>query len=115
MDCPTSSVGSVGLSIAFLDPSAQGPVETVHIDALIERLEREEFDLIAVGRALISEPLWAYNVRAGDFAALKAFDTAALPAPVSEFAWTSTKSLRAPRSGKRYRPLAPGSTGPIPR
>lgn len=80
MDCPTISVGSVGLSVAFLDPSAQGPVETAHIDALIERLEREEFDLIAVGRALISEPLWAAKVRAGDFAALKAFDPADLTA-----------------------------------
>jgi 2,4-dienoyl-CoA reductase-like NADH-dependent reductase (Old Yellow Enzyme family) len=78
MDCPTISVGSVGLSVAFLDPAAQGPIATANVDALIDRLEREEFDLIAVGRALISEPQWAAKVRTGHFAALKPYNPADL-------------------------------------
>ena len=39
-------------------------------------MEREEFDLIAVGRALISDPDWVRHVRAGSD--LKGFDAADL-------------------------------------
>ncbi len=45
---------------------------------LVERLEREEFDLVAVGRALLNDPRWAAKVRAHDVAALRAFDPAAM-------------------------------------
>ena len=33
--------------------------------ATVRRLESEEFDLVAVGRALLSDPAWAKKVRAG--------------------------------------------------
>jgi 2,4-dienoyl-CoA reductase-like NADH-dependent reductase (Old Yellow Enzyme family) len=35
------------------------------IEGLLERLSRGEFDLVAVGRALISDPDWASKIRAG--------------------------------------------------
>jgi 2,4-dienoyl-CoA reductase-like NADH-dependent reductase (Old Yellow Enzyme family) len=41
-------------------------------------MEREEFDLIAVGRALLSDAQWASKVKAGDQAGLKAFEAASL-------------------------------------
>ena len=41
-------------------------------------MERDEFDLIAVGRALISDPEWVAKVRAGDAAGLKGFEASAL-------------------------------------
>ena len=41
-------------------------------------MERAEFDMIAVGRALITDPDWANKAKAGDFAAMQPFDTAAL-------------------------------------
>ena len=41
------------------DPSASAPV-----DKLVSRMERGEFDLIAVGRALISDPEWPKKIRA---------------------------------------------------
>lgn len=44
------------------------------IDGLIERLERDEFDLVAVGRALINDPQWAAKVRDGRFDELSDFD-----------------------------------------
>jgi 2,4-dienoyl-CoA reductase-like NADH-dependent reductase (Old Yellow Enzyme family) len=41
-------------------------------------MEREEFDLIAVGRALLSDALWASKVKAGDTEGLKPFEAAAM-------------------------------------
>lgn len=50
----------------------------VSIDPLIQRLEREEFDLIAIGRPLLADPLWAAKVLRGDYAQLCDFTPAAL-------------------------------------
>ncbi|SKA23502.1 NADH:flavin oxidoreductase [Consotaella salsifontis] len=74
----TISVGSVGLSGEFLAAFAGESSTAVGLDRLIERMERDEFDLIAVGRALISDPEWVSKVRAGDRAGLRDFDPAAL-------------------------------------
>ncbi|MBR7540009.1 hypothetical protein KC221_27890, partial [Mycobacterium tuberculosis] len=43
----------------------------------IARLERDEFDLIAVGRALLVDPEWVDKVKRGDTAGLKDFSPAA--------------------------------------
>jgi len=79
---PTISVGSVGLSGEFLAAFGGETSQAASLDALIERMEREEFDLIAVGRALISDPDWVEKVRARDFEGLGGFDPAALAALV---------------------------------
>ncbi|MEK3878132.1 hypothetical protein [Paenibacillus sp. FSL M7-0420] len=39
--------------------------EDDNIDRLLERLEKGEFDLVAVGRALISDPAWPAKVQTG--------------------------------------------------
>ena len=62
---PTISVGSVGLSGEFTAAYAGEASEPTSLDKLIERMEREEFDLIAVGRALLQDPQWAIKVREG--------------------------------------------------
>ena len=41
-------------------------------------MERDEFDLIAVGRALISDPRWPRQGARGDAAGLRGFEAAAL-------------------------------------
>jgi 2,4-dienoyl-CoA reductase-like NADH-dependent reductase (Old Yellow Enzyme family) len=41
-------------------------------------MEREEFDLIAVGRALIVDPDWAAKVQAGRLDELNPFETQVL-------------------------------------
>ena len=41
-------------------------------------MERGEFDLIAVGRALLADPAWARKVHNADLAALKGFQSTAL-------------------------------------
>jgi 2,4-dienoyl-CoA reductase-like NADH-dependent reductase (Old Yellow Enzyme family) len=40
---------------------------------LLERMAKDEFDLVAVGRALIANPDWANRVRRGDSSALRSF------------------------------------------
>lgn len=70
----TISVGSVGLSGEFVGAFAGQSSASVAIGGLIERMERNEFDLIAVGRALLSDPDWARKIRDGNDAALNGFD-----------------------------------------
>ena len=48
------------------------------IDALIRRLERDEFDLIAVGRALLSDAAWGNKVRNGREGDIIGFTPAAM-------------------------------------
>lgn len=63
---PTITVGSVGLDDEFLRSTFGGEsVQRAGIDALLKRLEDDEFDLVAVGRALLSDPAWADKVREG--------------------------------------------------
>jgi 2,4-dienoyl-CoA reductase-like NADH-dependent reductase (Old Yellow Enzyme family) len=74
----TISVGSVGLSGEFLAAFGGESSTSTKLDGLIERMERDEFDLIAVGRALIADPDWVSKVRDGEAAKLKGFNAAAL-------------------------------------
>ena len=62
---PAISVGSVGLSGEFTAAYAGEVSEPASLDGLVERMEREEFDLIAVGRALLKDPQWAVKIREG--------------------------------------------------
>lgn len=75
----TISVGSVGLATDFLNVFKTADVsETDGIERLIARMERDEFDLIAVGRILITEPDWPKLVREGRFDEIRPFDPRAL-------------------------------------
>ncbi|MFD3578586.1 NADH:flavin oxidoreductase [Streptomyces sp. NPDC058644] len=57
---PVITVGSVGLDQEFIGPKGwAAPSASTGIDPLLDRLERDEFDLVAVGRALIADPEWA--------------------------------------------------------
>ena len=74
----TISVGSVGLTGDMVSAFQGQASQSVGIDGVMDRLDRGEFDLIAVGRALLSDPHWAEKVRVGDKEGLKGFDPAAL-------------------------------------
>ena len=74
----TISVGSVGLSGEFMASFRGESSEPASLDALLERMERDEFDLIAVGRALITDPHWVDKVRDGRTDELRPFNPAAL-------------------------------------
>lgn len=71
---PSITVGSVGLDIDFLRSYAGTAAAPTTVDSLIARLENEEFDLVAVGRALLSDPAWPNKLRAGKEENIVAFD-----------------------------------------
>ncbi|MFE9647381.1 NADH:flavin oxidoreductase [Streptomyces sp. NPDC006365] len=75
---PAITVGSVGLDGDFVRAFA-GEGSTVRgLDDLLDRLEAEEFDLVAVGRALLQDPQWAAKVLEGRFGELAPYDVASL-------------------------------------
>jgi 2,4-dienoyl-CoA reductase-like NADH-dependent reductase (Old Yellow Enzyme family) len=70
---PAITVGSVGLSGEFI-AAFQG--ESSHpspLDELLRRFERGDFDLVAVGRALLSDPQWVTKIREGRSEQLRDF------------------------------------------
>ena len=70
----TISVGSVGLSGDFFGAFGGKSSDVTPLDQLVQRMERDEIDLIAVGRALISDPAWVSHIRDAQPGALKGFD-----------------------------------------
>ncbi|MGV8936274.1 MAG: NADH:flavin oxidoreductase [Allorhizobium sp.] len=74
----TISVGSVGLSGEFMASFGGEKSTPVNLDRLVKRMEAEEFDLIAVGRAILGDPQWVSKVQAGDSKDLLPFDPASL-------------------------------------
>jgi 2,4-dienoyl-CoA reductase-like NADH-dependent reductase (Old Yellow Enzyme family) len=77
---PSISVGSVGLSGEFTATYSGEVAEPASLERLIAMMEREEFDLIAVGRALLQDPDWARKVRQGRTGELKSFSKESLAA-----------------------------------
>ncbi|MEU0193470.1 NADH:flavin oxidoreductase [Streptomyces afghaniensis] len=75
---PAITVGSVGLDAEFTPYAQAEGAKVGSLDDLLNRLEREEFDLVAVGRALLQDPEWAAKVLDGRFEELSAFDPAAM-------------------------------------
>jgi 2,4-dienoyl-CoA reductase-like NADH-dependent reductase (Old Yellow Enzyme family) len=75
------TVGSVGLKGADVGDLIKGDVSTpqvAELDQLEERLARGEFDIVAVGRALLTDPGWTNKIRDGRNSELKGFDRASL-------------------------------------
>ena len=69
----TISVGSVGLSGDMVSAFQGESSHPASLDRLADRMARGEFDLIAVGRALLADPAWARKVHGDDRADLKGF------------------------------------------
>lgn len=62
---PTITVGSVGLNGDFMAAFAGEGSEKADLKELVRRLDREDFDLVAVGRALLSDHQWAEKIKNG--------------------------------------------------
>ncbi|GAA2606871.1 NADH:flavin oxidoreductase [Streptomyces tubercidicus] len=75
---PTVTVGSVGLDKEFIGTFSLEQARVSGIDRLLDRLERDEFDLVAIGRALLGDPEWAAKILAGRTDALVPFDASML-------------------------------------
>ena len=78
---PAITVGSVSLDADFLPEGGDIAFKDAKIsglDNLVERLESDEFDLVAVGRALIANPDWSNKVKDGQLSSLTPFDKSML-------------------------------------
>ena len=60
---PTIGVGSVGLDSDFIDMTA--PSKPANIDKAIDDISKEKYDLLAVGRALLSDHEWVLKMKEG--------------------------------------------------
>ena len=60
---PTIGVGSVGLDSDFIDMTA--PSKPASIDKAIDDISKEKYDLLAVGRALLSDHEWVLKMKDG--------------------------------------------------
>ncbi|MBA1272058.1 NADH:flavin oxidoreductase [Stutzerimonas azotifigens] len=78
---PTITVGSVGLDgsefTQFFGKTDE-VAQPASIENLLQRLDDQEFDLVAVGRALIVDPEWAAKVRDGRMQDILPFSREAL-------------------------------------
>lgn len=71
---PSITVGSVGLDGEFLASIREGKdADISQLDKVVDALEKHEFDLVAVGRALLANPDWPNRVRRGEMEQLKAY------------------------------------------
>ena len=78
---PTITVGSVSLNADFLPEGGDVAFkdgEIASLDNLVKRLDADEFDLVAVGRALIANPDWANKVKDDQLSELTPFNKSML-------------------------------------
>ena len=75
---PTITVGSVGLSGDFIMAYAGESSKPASLDELMRRLDRGDFDLVAIGRALLQDPNWGAKIRQGRTDELMDFERSAM-------------------------------------
>jgi 2,4-dienoyl-CoA reductase-like NADH-dependent reductase (Old Yellow Enzyme family) len=75
---PTITVGSVGLSGDFVAGFQGESSDPTSLDELLRRLDRGDFDLVAVGRPLLADPGWVQKIKYGRTHELKGFTKQAL-------------------------------------
>ncbi|MDY0905961.1 NADH:flavin oxidoreductase [Pedobacter sp. CFBP9032] len=74
----TISVGSVGLDGDFFGAFAGQSSQPSSLDELVRRMDRGDFDLIAVGRPLLSDANWVEKIKNNRTDELKGFSKEAL-------------------------------------
>lgn len=70
---PTITVGSVGLSGDLLGAFTGESSSPQGLGELVRRFERGDFDLVAIGRALLTDPAWVEKIKTGRTSELKEF------------------------------------------
>ena len=74
----TITVGSIGLSGDFLAAFKGDASTPSSLDELTRRLDRGDFDLVAVGRVLLADAGWTRKIHEGRSSELKGFSKEAL-------------------------------------
>jgi 2,4-dienoyl-CoA reductase-like NADH-dependent reductase (Old Yellow Enzyme family) len=75
-DKPVITVGNVGLDADFIgegNKDLSGTSNPTGIDELLERLGNNEFDLVAIGRALLVDPDWVNKIGVNAIEEIKPF------------------------------------------
>ena len=74
---PVITVGSVGVAAAFRGTADEAAQPSLTLAPLVDLLERGEFDLVAVGRAVLADPEWAAKVADGRLPDIRPYDKSA--------------------------------------
>ena len=79
---PTMAIGSIGLETPMggrrMSEIQDSKVSISNLDKLMEMFSRDEFDLVGLGRTVLTNPNWPNLVRAGRFDDLKPYDQSAV-------------------------------------
>lgn len=73
---PTISVGSVGLDGDFTDMMASA--KTTSIDKALKDIDEQKYDMVAVGRALLSDHQWVIKMKEGRLKDIKPYSKESL-------------------------------------
>jgi len=71
---PTIAVGSVGLAGLFTDSFKGEGAKSAPLNQVTEMMDRGDFDLVAVGRAILQDPNWVKKVHEGRVDEISDFD-----------------------------------------
>ena len=71
---PVIAVGSVGLQTQFRSEKDGEVIKPASVETLIERFATGEFDVVAIGRALLADPTWVNRLRTGTLEGFGGYD-----------------------------------------
>lgn len=74
---PVIAVGSVGLETQFRSEKQGQVIQPAPVERLVEQFEAGEFDIVAIGRALLADPAWVNRLRDGELGGFAGYDPAA--------------------------------------
>ncbi|MEB3023860.1 NADH:flavin oxidoreductase [[Mycobacterium] crassicus] len=74
---PVIAVGSVGLETQFRSEKRGEVISPAPVDRLVEQFDAGEFDVVAIGRALLADPTWVNRLRHDELDGFSGYDAAA--------------------------------------
>jgi 2,4-dienoyl-CoA reductase-like NADH-dependent reductase (Old Yellow Enzyme family) len=74
---PVIAIGSVGVATQFQASPDEDALPTLTLAPLVELLRRGEFDLVALGRAVLADPEWARKLTDAQLAEIRPYDKSA--------------------------------------
>ena len=71
---PVVALGSIGVNSPFMESDSQVP--SLSLEKLMVLFDRGEFDLVGLGRAVLSDPEWTGKLRGGRLDEIRAYEKA---------------------------------------
>lgn len=93
---PVIAVGSLGINLDFIqtylgEKNTEKASHQRWVEDIAERMEKGEFDLVALGRALIADPSLVKKIQASDYGSIVDYDPIMLQQYPNVYSYTSTK------------------------